>query len=107
MPERFEKQVKPEVFRELLAFLTQRGRYVPIPLDKVATAVSTRGMFHDESATAERLVFADWGPKMVEDVPFILVDPQDVKVKNAILLNGPQGKIPPTMPRSVTLPCSF
>ena len=54
-----------------------------------------------------RLVFADWGPKMVDDVPFILVDPQDVKVKNAILLNGPQGKIPPTMPRSVTLPCSF
>src|SRR5262245_12739 len=107
MPEGFEKQVKPEDIRDLLEFLTQRGRYVPIPLDKVATVVSTKGMFHDESSTTERIVFPDWGPKAVEGVPFVLVDPQDSKVRNAILLNGPQGKIPPTMPRSVSLTCSF
>jgi putative heme-binding domain-containing protein len=107
MPEGFEKQVKPEEIRDLLEFLTLRGQYVPIPLDKVATAVSTRGMFHDQNAATERLVFSDWGPKVFESVPFLLVDPQDVKVNNAVLLYGPQGKIPPTMPRSVTLPCSF
>jgi hypothetical protein len=107
MPEGFEKQVKPEELRDLLEFLTQRGRYVPIPLDKAATAISTRGMFHEESATAERLVFAEWGPKVVENVPFVLIDPQDSKTPNAVLLYGPQGKIPPTMPRSVSLPCSF
>src|SRR5439155_3282483 len=99
MPEGFEKQVKPEEIRDLLEFLTQRGKYVPIPLEKVATAVSTRGMFHDENATAERLVFSDWGPKTVEGVPFTLVDPQGTKVNNAILLYGPSGKIPPAMPR--------
>ncbi|MBW8884392.1 MAG: c-type cytochrome, partial [Planctomycetia bacterium] len=107
MPEGFEKQVKPEEIRDLLEFLTQRGRYVPIPLEKVATAISTRGMFHDENSTAERLAFPDWGPKLVEGVPFVLVDPQDSKVANAILLYGPQGKLPPKMPRSVSLPCSF
>jgi len=32
------------------------------------------------------------------------VDPQGGTVPNAVLLNGPLGKIPPTMPRSVTLP---
>jgi putative membrane-bound dehydrogenase-like protein len=107
MPEGFEKQVKPEEIRDLLEFLTQRGRYVPIPLDKVATVVSTKGMFHDENSSTERLVFADWGPKVVEGVPFVLVDPQDGKAANAILLYGPQGKIPPKMPRSVSLTCSF
>jgi putative membrane-bound dehydrogenase-like protein len=107
MPEGFEKQVKPQELTDLLEFLTLRGKYVPIPLDKVATATSARGMFQDENSTAERLVFADWGPKTVEEVPFVLVDPQDGKAKNTVLLYGPQGKIPPSMPRSVSLPCSF
>jgi len=107
MPEGFEKQVKPQDITDLLEFLTQRGKYVPMPLDKVATATSARGMFRDENSTAERLVFADWGPKTVEDVPFLLVDPQDGKTKNSVLLYGPQGKLPPSMPKSVSLPCSF
>jgi hypothetical protein len=46
--------------------------YVPLPLDKVATAVSDRGMFYDTNAQSERLVFSDWGPKMVDGVPFVL-----------------------------------
>jgi putative heme-binding domain-containing protein len=107
MPEGFEKQVKPQELTDLLEFLTLRGKYVPIPLDKVATATSARGMFHDENSTAERLMFADWAPKTFEEVPFVLVDPQDGKAKNTVLLYGPQGKIPPSMPRSVSLPCSF
>jgi uncharacterized protein len=107
MPEGFEKQVQPHDIRDLLEFLTQRGQYVPIPLDKVATAISTRGLFNDENNLQERLVFADWGPKTVEGVPFVLVDPQDAKTNNVVLLYGPQGKLPPTMPRSVSLPCNF
>ncbi len=107
MPEGFEKQVKPQEITDLLEFLTLRGKYVPIPLDKVATVTSARGMFHDENSAGERLLLADWGPKTVEEVPFVLVDPQDGKAKNTVLLYGPQGKIPPSMPRSVSLPCSF
>ena len=107
MPEGFEKQVKPEEIVNLLEFLTQRGKYVPIPLEKVATAVSTRGMFYDENAAAERLIFADWSPKTVEGVPFQLVDPQGTKSPNVILLYGPEGKLPPSMPRTVELPCTF
>ena len=107
MPEGFEKQAKPEEIRDLLEYLTQRGQYVPIPLDKFATAVSTRGMFYDENSAQERLSFDDWSPKIFDGVPFVLVDPQDGKSANAVLLYGPEGKIPPSMPRSVSLPCSF
>ncbi|MDX1944603.1 MAG: ThuA domain-containing protein [Pirellulaceae bacterium] len=105
MPEGFEKQVKPQEIVDLLEFLTQRGRFVPLDLSKVATISSLRGMFYDENAAAERLVFADWGPKTFAGVPFQLVDPREGKAANVILLHGPQGKLPPNMPKSVSLPC--
>jgi putative membrane-bound dehydrogenase-like protein len=105
MPDGFEKQLSAADLVNLLEFLTQRGRFVPVPLAKAATVVSTRGMFFSEESRAERLVFDDWGPKTVEGVPFHLVDPQGQRVPNVILLYGPQGKLPPRMPRSVSLPC--
>ena len=95
MPEGFEKQVNAEELTDLLEFLTQRGKYLPIPLDKVATVVSTKGMFYDENAPEQRLVFPDWKPKTFEGVPFILVDPQGDKVANVILLYGPNGDVSP------------
>jgi len=104
MPVGFEKQIKPEGFADLLAFLTKRGMFVPLPLDKTATAVSTRGMFYDAESTVERLVFPDWGPKTFRGVPFTLVDPLGQSVPNVVLLHGPIGKLPPTMPKQVALP---
>ncbi len=104
MPEGFEKQMKPEELGDLLEFLTQKGKFVPIPLDKVATVVSTKGMFFDESSEVERLVFKDWTPKEFAGVPFALVDPKGDRAKNVILLHGPNGKLPPTMPKSVAVP---
>jgi hypothetical protein len=106
MPDGFEKQMQPDEIVNLLEFLTERGKYLPLDLRKVATIVSTRGMFFDENAGAERLIFSDWSPKTFEGVPFHLVDPQGDRVANVIMLHGPQGKFPPTMPRSVTLPCN-
>jgi hypothetical protein len=104
MPVGFEKQIKPEGFADLLAFLTARGKFVPLPLEKVATAVSTRGMFYDQHAAVERLVFADWGPKTFQGVPFRLVDPQGQSVPNVVMLQGPNGYLAPQMPKSVSLP---
>jgi len=106
MPEGFEKQMTPAELADLLEFLTQKGKYVPIPLDRAATVVSTKDMFFDAGGTTERLVFPDWKPKTFKGVPFVLVDPQGERVKNVIMLNGPQGKLPPTMPKSVVLPCN-
>jgi putative membrane-bound dehydrogenase-like protein len=105
MPEGFEKQVPPEGIADLLAFLTQRGRWLPLDLRKVATIVSTRGMFYDKDAEAERLIFPDWSPKEFAGVPFLLVDPQGDRVPNVVLLSGPQGVFPPRMPKAVSLPC--
>src|SRR5262249_47646732 len=106
MPDGFEKQLKPEQLVDLLEFLTQRGKFLPLPLHKAATVVSTRGMFNSPEAQAERLVFADWSPKEFSGVPFQLIDPQGDRVPNVILLYGPGGKIPPTMPKAVTVPCN-
>ncbi len=105
MPEGFEKQVSKEEMVHLLEFLTAGGKYLPLDLSKAATIVSTKGMFYDEDAQQERLVFDDWKPKTFAGVPFVLVDPQGGRKPNAIMLHGPLGKFPPTMPKSVSLTC--
>lgn len=104
MPEGFEKQLDVAAMTDLLAYLTKRGKYVPLDLSKVASAVSTKGMFYSEDAGLERLVFADWGPKTFEGVPFALVDPKEGRAKNALLFYGPEGYLPPEMPKQVELP---
>src|SRR6185437_12592595 len=63
MPEGFEKQLSKDDIVNVLEFLTAKGKYVPIPLDKVATIVSTQGMFYSKEATGERLIFRDWKAK--------------------------------------------
>jgi uncharacterized protein len=105
MPDGFEKQISTADLNDLLAFLTQRGKYLPLDLRKAATIASTRGMFYDSNSPVERLIFADWAPKIVDGVPFVLIDPDGGKVPNVILLYSPEGKIPPTMPKTVELPC--
>jgi putative heme-binding domain-containing protein len=105
MPEGFEGQMSRKEMTDLLEFLTSKGKYVPLPIDSVATSVTTKGMFWDEKNTAERLVFSDWSPKMVNDVPFLLVNPQGDRVANAIMLYGSQGNFPPKMPKQVELTC--
>ncbi len=104
MPEGFEKQVPTERIVDLLEFLTQRGKFLPLDLTRVATIVSTQGMFYSKDAGLERLIFPDWSPKTFAGVPFTLVDPQGDRVPNVIMLYGPVGKFPPSMPRSVSLP---
>lgn len=104
MPDGFENTMKEPEIVDLLEFLTAKGKYLPLALDKVATVVSTKGMFNDENSTVERMIFSDWKPKAVGEVPFVLVDPKGEKVKNVVLLHSTQGKIPPKMPKSVELP---
>jgi len=106
MPEGFEKQIDPQGFTDLLEFLTDKGRFLPLPLGKAATAISTKGLFHEGDNGADRFVFDDWSAKMVGDVPFQLIDPEGKRVANLILLNGPQGTMPPKMPKSVRLACN-
>ena len=44
MPEGFEKSVPPEGLADLLQFLTQKGKYLPLDLRKVATLTTTEGV---------------------------------------------------------------
>ncbi|MEK6258143.1 MAG: PVC-type heme-binding CxxCH protein [Planctomycetota bacterium] len=106
MPEGFEKQVKPDEIANLLEFLTQRGKYLPIPIGKAATVVSTKEMFHDGRHDEQKLIFPDWSPKIFEGIPFVLIDPQGDRIPNAIMLHGTNGDKPPRMPKNVSLPCN-
>lgn len=106
MPEGFEKQITPQELTDLLEFLTNMGPFIPVPLDKVATAISTKGLFSDSDRGPDRMVFPDWNPKTFNNVPFVLTDPAGKSKPNIILLHGPFGPLPPKMPKSVTLPCN-
>ena len=104
MPEGFEKSVPTEGLADLLQFLTQKGKYLPLDLHKFATMNTIQGVPFGPGGTVGRLVFEDWGPKVVDGVPFALVDPQGDRVPNAILLSGPNGRVLPKSPSSITLP---
>lgn len=107
MPEGLEEQIKVPDMTDLLEFLTSKGRFVPLPLASVATAVSTKGLFHQGDNGPDRLIFPDWKMKTFEGVPFQVVDPLGKSKPNIVLLYGPNGTLPPSMPRSVTLPCNM
>ncbi len=104
MPEGFEKQMSAEELSNLLSFLTDKGRFLPISLDRYATAVSTKGLFSNDDNGPDRMIFGDWAPKIFKDIPFLLTDPRGRSVPNIILLYGPRGPLPPQMPKSVALP---
>jgi putative membrane-bound dehydrogenase-like protein len=106
MPEGFEKQMSETDLSNLLEFLTNKGRYIPVSLDRYATAVSTKGLFGDTDNGPDRMIFSDWSPKESGGVPFLLTDPRGKTTPNIILLNGPRGSLPPQMPKSVSLPCN-
>lgn len=107
MPEGFEQQMNPAQMTDLLEFLTKKGKFVPLPLAKVATAISTKGLFHSGDNGPDRMVFRDWEVKEFKGIPFQLVDPKGKTIPNIVLLNGPQGSLPPKMPREVSLPCNM
>ena len=106
MPEGFESQMNIDEMKNLLEFLTTKGKYVPLSIAAVATSITSRGMFFDPEGQVERLVFPDWKPKMFKGVPFVLIDPQEDRVPNAIMLYGPNGKMAPKMPKSVDVVCN-
>lgn len=104
MPEGFE-DLPADDLASLLDYLTERGKFMQIPIQRAATAVSTRGMFTDKGNEVERLIFSEWGMQNVFGIPFFVLDPQNDKVNNAILLYGPQGNVSRTMPSQATVPC--
>jgi uncharacterized protein len=106
MPEGFERQLSKDDLVNLLEFLTQKGKFLPLPLGKAATVTSVRGMFYNEDTPTERLIFDDWSPKTFHGIPFNLIDPLGGRIPNVILLYGPEGRIPPKMPKQVTVPCN-
>jgi putative membrane-bound dehydrogenase-like protein len=107
MPEGFETQLSPDEIVDLLEFLAAKGKFVPLPIDKAATVVSTKGMFYSEDAPTERLIFPDWAPKTAFDVPFQLIDPRDGRLPNVVVLQSDSGPLTKGLPKSVRVPCNM
>ncbi len=105
MPEGFEQQLSPQQLADLLQFLVTPSRYVPLSLHRVATAASSGPLFHSSPGGPDRLVWDRWGTVSFHDIPFLLSDPRGGRAPNIILLHGPRGTLPPTMPRSITIDC--
>ena len=82
---------------------TDAALYQTIELANVANTTTSKGMFNEKSNLTETLVFDNWGPKTVENVPFSLIDPQNGQTPNAIMLHGTSGTQPPQKPRNVTV----
>jgi putative heme-binding domain-containing protein len=103
MPEGFEKQINEKDLSDLLEFMTQRGKFLALPLDKVATVATDRGMFFGPESEGDRMIFDDWKPKTFAGVPFALIDPKGGTKPNAIMLFGTNGVTPPKMPKQVSM----
>ena len=91
---------------DLLAFLTQHGKYLPLDLRKAATVVTTKGMFYRPDSSIERLVFPTGRPRRSRACRSSSSTRSGDKSPNAVMLYSPQGVTPPKMPRSVELPCN-
>jgi WD40 repeat protein len=79
------------------------SKYLILPIDKVASAVSTKSLF--AGGDIERLLFPTWGKQEVFGIPFDVIDPKGDSVKNAIVLYGPLGAPAREMPTAVRLKC--
>jgi hypothetical protein len=101
MPEGFEEQMDISAMTDLLEFLTQRGKYLPLDIRKLATLSSASPMFY--GAAAETMEFEKWGQKEFQGIPFNVLDPAAGRVANTMMLYGPEGRIPPTLPKQVSM----
>jgi WD40 repeat protein len=79
------------------------SKYIVLPIDKVASAVSTKSLF--TGGDWERLIFPTWGKQEVLGIPFDVIDPKADSVKNAIVLYGPLDPHTREMPHEVKLKC--
>ncbi len=106
MPEGFEKLGDAGV-RDLLEFLSAKGKFFALPLGKAANVVSTRGgMFQGDRLDYEKLIFPSWGQQVANGVPFQIIDPLGDRVPNAIVLYGPRHAVTQKYPKSVVAPCN-
>jgi WD40 repeat protein len=84
-------------------------RYLPVPLGPAATASSDNHVLtsnppsRGNKGSEGRVMLADWGPRQVNGVPFVLTGPQP-GANNVIVLNGPIGKSAPNLPTSAAVP---
>jgi hypothetical protein len=78
-------------------------KYLILPIDKVASAVSTKTLF--SGGDHQRMIFPTWGRQEVLGIPFDVIDPKGDSVKNAIVLYGPLTEWTREMPKFVRLKC--
>jgi putative membrane-bound dehydrogenase-like protein len=104
MPDGFEKQMTKEELTNLLEFLSHRDKYTPLPFGKHAVASSFKGIFVDENAEPEKLLFPTWGPQTFEGIPFVVTDPQEGRMNNVVILRSDESEMAKKYPQQVKIP---
>jgi putative membrane-bound dehydrogenase-like protein len=103
MPEGFEKSMNKQELTDLLEFLTKKGQYLPLDMRLASTISTHHDMFFKNDSVSGALIFDSWKTFMFKKIPFNLIDPQGGEARNAIMLQGSNGEVAPTMPRNVEM----
>jgi uncharacterized protein len=116
MPEGFESSITKQEMADLLAFLSNRGRYTPLSLATAATQSTDKNLPGMRGAQGEKFRLTKYGQLEFEGVPFQIDEPQDGRVANIIALQAQRPRRPQqpgqppqaqaSLPSSVSLPCS-
>ena len=106
MPEGFESQITKQEMSDLLTFLANRGRYTPLSLSAAATISGPKGLPGFRGNRGDKFELNSYGNIEVEGIPFELQNPEDGRVANIVALQNSGGRVPSTLPSSVSVPCS-
>lgn len=80
-------------------------KYVPFEFRPYCNTLTTVPMFNKSAGPAgETMISSDWKSRKVENVPFQLINPEGIKVPNALLLHGTVGDFAPKLPRKIEIP---
>jgi uncharacterized protein len=105
MPEGLEQTVDDIALVDLLEYLTQAEKFIPLGLESIANVLTIEGMFTDRNNPRERLRLPAYGRQVIQVTPFDLIDPNPRQSKNGVMLYGPRGPFAPAMPKRVSIRC--
>ncbi len=106
MPEGFESSITKQEMADLLSFLNQRGKFIPLLLSNAATLSGPVGLPSFRGGENDKLEFDSYGAIEIEGVPFEIQDPSEGRVPNIIALQTARGRRPASFPEATKLACS-
>ncbi len=90
-----------------LVDMTDRSRFVALPMGPAANASSSRPIFRPVGGNGDTLILPVWGDIAAGGIPFHVIDPRQGTARNAIVLHSTIGDYRDRRPALSSLPCGF